>query len=195
MSWNLDSSKERLCSCKKGQYSIHQFSNDWDQENQVWTLHCKLCSNKYIEYRWEYYQSGTSSYTLGWVEKRTKNEIDSIIKEHQELAEKTIDYTKSLYLEAWLSYFSNNKTKKSIYEKVNKLLDLNISLSVFYKRANNINDYLSELITINDLQKILTILNIVDDEILKNLDKINVLLVRKKQVEDKLKQEKYQYTH
>lgn len=87
-------------------------------------------------------------------------------------ADEIVAYFNENYIEQWLSYFNNIKSKKAIWETLVKMGIEKQSLSTFYSHQHFITTdrYLRHFIQIQNIPKILELLNIKDQNIEKALE-------------------------
>lgn len=82
-------------------------------------------------------------------------------------AAEIIAYFNENYIEQWLAYFNDKKSKKAIWETVSKMGIEKSSLSTFYSHQHFliIEKYIRRFVQIQNIPKIMEVLNIKDQNI------------------------------
>jgi hypothetical protein len=187
MGWDLMSEKQHICACGSGTYTVRFFMDDWNRTEERWEMDCPICKQRYQLYTYSYYDSGMSSEGQVWVLKAELAKVESIGTQLNKARNDIVDFATSRYMEAWLSYFQDAKTKK---EKWRRLTDdgrrMYPSLSAFYQHTKDrsVEEYLKEEFRYINIPNILAKINVTDSYIDDNLRII-------KKLEDDLQQAKH----
>lgn len=150
MSWEEVISYKN-CECGKGKVKVINRMDDWNRSEPSEIILCEKCKEKDRQEK-EY-------------EKKRKIKFD-------EQKEEVLDYFNKNYLDTWVKYFKDIKTKKGVWEIVHKAGIEICSLSTLYSHwkmfSYTTTDYVSRLVRIDTVDKIMSTLDIEDNK-LKNM--------------------------
>lgn len=147
MSWELMRTDKNPCPCGKGFIIEKHYMDDWNRTKEEHILKCKECMEEQIKSRKQ-------------------------ITDKSNECKKVVTYFNDNYLEQWIEYFKNRKSKKLIWGTVHEMGMEICSLSTFYSRyrtlsLSEMNGYYKSLVQIQNIPKLIQVLNI-KDEIIEN---------------------------
>jgi len=136
------------CECGNGKVKVINRMDDWNRSEYSEIILCEECKEKDRQEK-EY-------------EKKRKIKFEEQKKE-------IIDYFNKNYLDTWVNYFKDIKTKKGVWGIVyNAEIEI-CSLSTLYNHwkmfSYTTTDYVSKLVGINTIDKIMLILDIEDNKL------------------------------
>lgn len=141
MSW--DRTKNfRVCPCGKGQIKEISESDDWNRHRYYEVILCPECKKKDDK------------------EKALKQE--KLDKANAKIKE-TLSYFNDKYYNLLVNEFVDAKTKKDVWNIACRVGAETASLSTFYGSYKGKDQYLSQLVNRNNLEKIINALNIKDE--------------------------------
>ncbi|MBE9913690.1 hypothetical protein G8C92_06550 [Paenibacillus donghaensis] len=126
---------------------------------------CDRCTQIYTLYTIEYCDKGIASTSFGWVTRTSLKRNEELKKHLSEAQEKLLVIARSRYLDLWLNYFSEAKSKKAVWGMLSKLFGQETSLSTFYSNSKNLTAYLDNYFNFNNYGKIISVLNIDDADL------------------------------
>lgn len=157
--------------------------DDWNRSEERWEMDCLTCKQNYRLYTHHYYDSGMACSSCLWVQNGQYESVERIEAQLTKAKEDVVRVATSRYMDKWLSYFQDAKSKKEIWRRLTDNGRRYPSLSTFYAHTRHMDpescvrkefDYGNVLII---LQK----LGITDEE-------INGKLQAAKQVENRLRE-------
>lgn len=147
MSWE-STTTYKSCKCGKGKIKVISRSDDWNRTEYSEEILCEDCKQKDRQQK----------------EYENKREM-----EFNKQKEKVINYFNYNYLEKWLDYFENVKSKKEIWKIASNVGGEIGSLSSFYNHSRSVlyskEKYIKNLIRIEVISNILKVLEIEDEEL------------------------------
>lgn len=151
LSWEEINRGTYPCRCGKGTYTIISKMDDWNRTKHSTILNCPECAEQ------EKLKSIKEAEERELLEK-LDNEIKKSFEEK--------------YKDKWIMYFENAKNKKQIWEMARRLGIEENSLSTFYSRNRNINmsDYIMSLANYQHMDKIMSYININDNNLKSKSD-------------------------
>lgn len=176
------SNHQYKCPCGNSTYTIKYFMDDWNRSEEQREMDCHSCKQNYQLYTCSYFHSGMECSSCRWVPKESYKKVEDIGIQLNKTKKDIIDIATSRYLDKWLMYFQNIKTKKGIWRELTDNGKKYPSLSTFYAHTKNesLNIYLRREFTLEKVPTILQKIDIIDNEINDKLQQI-------KQIEDKLR--------
>lgn len=137
----------RNCECGKGRIKIITRMDDWNRNETSEIILCEECMEKYRQER----------------EYENKRKI-----KFEKQKEEILDYFNKKYLDIWVNYFKDIKTKKGVWQIVHKAGIENQSLSTFYDHwrwaSYTTSEYVIKLVKFDTVDKIMDTLNIEDNK-------------------------------
>lgn len=143
MSWEEMDRRDYPCNCGKGTYTEVVEMDDWNRRREHRTINCPECAEN----------EKIAKINEAKERDRLKN-LDEEIK----------TYFREHYMEKWVSYFYSAKNKKEIWALAREIGIERDSLSSFYSRNKflKMEEYVTNLVVSNNMQKIMQVLNIED---------------------------------
>ncbi|MDA1189072.1 MAG: hypothetical protein O2854_05275, partial [Chloroflexi bacterium] len=167
MSWEEISSNELECPCGEGTYTAKSFVDDWNRSERRWEMNCPKCKQVYLLHTYYEYESGKSCGSHVWVRKEHYEAVQKIKTQLVGEKEHVVNLAERRYMQAWLSYFEDAKSKKEIWRRLTEAGRLYPGLATFYSHTKHMNPetYLRREFSYKNLPKILQKLNIIDEPI------------------------------
>ena len=193
MSWEEDGNKQYKCPCGAGSYTVRFYSDDWNRYRTEWEMDCPLCKQNYRLYKYCYPHHGIMETSSLWVPKELYEKREKLYEQLSQCQEEVAEISKSRYLNRWISYFNNVKTKKGIWEKLTDNGKTYPSLSTFYAhvRSIKIETYLAREFNYNNMLTILKKLGIEDSEVNERMRAIKEMESELSKTEKMLRKEGY----
>jgi len=177
MSWEETGTREYPCPCKQSTYSVVFLSDDWNRHEQSWVMNCLVCRANYEIYSyWGNDSDGLTIENKFWVKKGSVALLDENENRLQDIKEEAVSYAKKLYLKQWLASFEDTKSLKKIWALLSNLFSNQPSLSAFYVHIKNsgVSEYLTSEFNFQNLQRLLTHLQVVDTTVQERLQSAKV---------------------
>ena len=193
---DLDFVNEEKCPCGKGIYRIEHYSDDWLRHEEKWIMDCSICINNYGLWTYGRSKDGMIEGHYLWVPiellRKEKAINNSISNERESL----ITLATKRYLEKWLAYFKEFKTKKAIWNEI-KRQDENYphifypSLSTFYSHIKNkgVDNYLRNFFSIENFPLIFNKIRVEDIDIDKIIQDINALKLQENEINRQIREQ------
>lgn len=193
MSWEEMSVRQYKCPCGSGTYTVRGFMDDWNRSEERWEMDCPICKQKYQLYTYHYYDSGMVCDAYLWVPRKLYEEMKGIEEKLERTKEEISGIAHSRYMDMWLSYFNDAKTKKEVWRRLTGNGKKYPSLSTFYSHTKNddLTKYISHYFDYDNLTFILKKLEIKDSEIDKKILRVKEIKDRLDHMKVQMKKEGY----
>jgi hypothetical protein len=183
MSWEVMSSKQHKCPCGLGTYTITVLIDDWNRTQQRSEMECPVCRQNYALYTYYIFEDGLPTDAQLWVLRATYESFTQLERQFSAAKEEVVDFAKSRYMDKWLDYFAEAKSKKEVWQRLTDNGAKYPSLSTFYDHVKRwgLGTYLKGEFMYENLPLILAKLLVTDDKVGKKLRATNEIA---KQVEN-----------
>jgi hypothetical protein len=141
--------------------------DDWNRSEERWEMDCIKCKKQYCLYQYSYLDSGMNCRTFLWVRREELEKVDKIEAQLTKAKEEVVKKAKARYMDMWLSYFQDVKSKKEIWRRLTDNGKRYPSLSAFYNHTKDttLQSYLRGEFTYESMPVILQKLHVADREI------------------------------
>ena len=145
MSWESTETK-RPCPCGKSTFTIVDRSDDWGRFESHWKMDCPDCRNRYSLYTYGYYRSGLYQEAHRWIDKEKYDEAQKLEEESKKTQKVAVALSVERQLPVLMELF-DTKSKKAIWETLNKHIKPFKSLGTFYQhiKGKEKYEYIKEL--------------------------------------------------
>lgn len=146
MSWDVMKDYEKPCPCGKGKVHIVEEMDDWNRIRESEEIICDECQKELI---------------------KNKQSEENEYRKYNKLSNDVIVYFKENYLTELMKCFEQAKSKKNIWEIMNKVGIERRTLQSFYYHNKNFNKqkYIEKIISIRNISKLMNLLNINDEKL------------------------------
>ena len=177
MSWEEMSSTKSKCPCGQGTYTVRSYMDDWNRLEDRWEMDCPECQERFQLYTYYYLDSGMTWDSKIWVLSEEFERYRLIEEELEIIKVEVVGLFISRYLDRWISYFDDTKTKKDVWRRLTDNGERYPSLSTFYShiRGSDVLEYLRKEVNFHNLPFMITKLGIVDILIVEKLAQIENL--------------------
>lgn len=129
----LYGTEDKKCPCSKGIFQIEKYSDDWNRYETRWVMMCPFCKVNYVLWSYVIYEKGIGFKNYLWIPKELNQKIKKIQFAILKKKKMLIRFAKKQYLDEWLQYIQNFKSKRAAWEDLRRS-NINFpSLSTFYK--------------------------------------------------------------
>nr|WP_281720874.1 hypothetical protein [Nitrosomonas nitrosa] len=144
--------------------------DDWNRTRREWKMNCDQCTEDYVLYHFQAYESGIPYEGARWVRAEAYAEFKRLNGEAKTLCEDANRLAEQRYLPRWLSIFSR-RSKKAVWEILTDSGKRYPSLGTFYKHVGHegLDAYLIRQFR-QDTAQALSIIGVTDAEIQRAWD-------------------------
>ena len=171
MSWEEINTYRSKCPCGSSTYTVRSFMGDWNRSEERWEMDCVKCKRQYCLYQYSVLDSGMTCKVFRWVRREELKKVEKIEAQLTKAKEEIVKNAKALYVDMWLSYFQDAKSKKEIWRRLTDDGKRYPSLSAFYNHTKDtdLQSYLREEFKYKSISVILQKLHVADREISRKL--------------------------
>lgn len=193
MSWEEMSNSQYKCPCGLGTYTIKFFMDDWNRSEERWEMDCPTCKQNYRLYTYYYYDSGMECKSYLWVPREAYTKVENIGVQLNKAKKEVVGIATSRYMDKWLVYFQDARTKKEIWRRLTDNGKRYPSLSTFYTHTRNRSPetYLRREFHYDNVPVILQKLGIIDNEVNEKLQATRQIEGKFREGKEQLKKEGY----
>jgi hypothetical protein len=148
MSWELMSTNKKPCPCGKGFIVEENFMDDWNRTKEEHYFECDECKKK------------NDDLIVLVIEKDKREKM---------LNDEIVSYFNEHYIDQWIAYFNDKKSIKTVWKTIYNMGIESGSLSSFYSHKRFSPLYFQNLVQIQNISKIMQVLNIKDEIIERKL--------------------------
>lgn len=171
MSWEELSNSQYKCPCGSGTFTIRFFTDDWNRTEERWEMDCPICRQNYRLYTYFHHDLEMTSSSFIWAKKEQYEDVERIGAQLTQAKEDVVKAAASSYMNEWLLYFSDARSKKEIWRRLTDNGMRYPSLSTFYAQTRHTQtaSYLQREFSYNNVPIILHKLGVGEEEITERL--------------------------